>query len=96
MEKTERWPRRSLPKTKTTCLLKRRQRRRELSTLPRQESRGSEIMVIVRLLHGGRNTPSKSQGLTSFFHRGSKEGQVGSGVGGEVPQSREGICQGLE
>lgn len=61
----------------TTYLLKRHQRRKESITLPRQESRGLEIVIIFCLLHTGRNTPSKSQGLTLPFHVGSGEGWEG-------------------
>lgn len=51
----------------TTYLLKRHQRRKESIILPRQESRGLGIIIIFCLLHTGRKTPSKSQGLTLLF-----------------------------
>lgn len=67
----------------TTYLLKRHQRRRESITLPRQESRGLENMIIFRLFHAGRNIPSNSQGLTLLFHRGGEEGRAGGHYRGQ-------------
>lgn len=79
----------------TTYLLKRHQRRIKSITLPRHESRGLEIMVTFCSLHAGRNTSSRSQGLTWLFHMGSGEGCRGRGVprgGGRGRVSARGGC----